>query len=146
MKCREVERRPQQIWKMIKLLQKARRTLHRKPRGCIPSGEQSRTEVQGSSPPFDHAPDEKLPTPDRPVIAIAGTVEADANRTALPGLSFGQHGGNVSAMMLDSATSSGGQFDGVPRGRVLRMPIVNYRQVVPVDRIHVHEITDGFLK
>jgi hypothetical protein len=70
---------------------------------------------------FAQAPGENLAAPDRAVIAIAGSVETDADDALVPRAPLGEHGSDVCAMMLHGALFPSGKIRGMHRRNILRM-------------------------
>src|ERR1700691_3592401 len=90
--------------------------------------------------------DEEFSTPDAAVVAIAGTIEADAQHPLIPCAMLSQHGGEVSAMMLHRDFFRSGQAQRVCCRKVLRVRVVHDDQIIPAHVVHRNEIADGFLE
>ena len=69
---------------------------------------------------------EKFATPDCSVVTVAGAVEAQAEHPAAPLFSFGEHGSDVRAMVLDAAPLRTLECRGVMGPDILRVRIVDY--------------------
>ena len=89
-----------------------------------------------------HAADENLAAPNGAVIAVTRAVETDADDALVPGTALGEHGSDVSAMMLHGNLFDCGKFGGVDRRHILRMRIVNER-ASRSNRFHTSKANPG---
>src|SRR4051812_44631552 len=91
----------EQIRQALQLMEKSGGALRRKTCCRIATRERCGSRVKGSRPAVSQTPGEELTSPDGSVVAVAGSVEADAHRPLFPSLSLRHDGGDMSAMMLD---------------------------------------------
>src|SRR5277367_3782526 len=93
-----------------------------------------------------HASGEHLAAPSGAVISITGAIETEPDDALVPGAALGEHGSNVSAVMLHKDLFDCDQLGGVDRRHILRMSIVNDEQIVRIDLIHGKQVQDRFAK
>ena len=93
--------------------------------GCgIAAGKRCRTQMADPSKALAYAPHEELAAPNRAVIAVARSIERDADDASADLPPLGKNARNVRAMMLDGDGASCTQRAGKSARYVLGMEIV----------------------
>jgi hypothetical protein len=89
-----------------------------------------------------HGPDEELPSPDRPIVAVSGAVERHAQDASIQRAALGEDAGHVRAVVLHGDGAPGFEALSSTRRCVLRVAVVDDGQVTPPDAVHRDEIVD----
>ena len=84
--------------------------------------------------------------PNAAVVAVASAVEADSEDPLVPLAAFGKHGGNMRAVVLDGELFWRRQTQGMDRGTIFGMRIVNDERVLPADLVHVHQVANRLFR
>ena len=91
-----------------------------------------------------NAAGEKLTTPDRAVVTVAGTIERHTDDPRLELAVLGEHARHMGPMVLYREAVRARQLLSERAGCVLRMSIVCDGQVGPRESIHPYQIAHGF--
>jgi hypothetical protein len=128
------------------LRQEAGGGLYRLARGRVAPRQGCRTHMPDAREPGGDATDEELSAPDRAVVAVAGSVEGDADHAPLECATLGEDARHVRAMVLNGMAPPRRHDGRVRGGPVLGMQIVHDDQPVAIDIVHRHPVTHRLLK
>ena len=143
---RKREGRRAQVRQAVDVGDKARRRLHGMSCRGVASWNHGRPQVSDAGEAVADAAHEQLPSPDRPIVTVARTVEGDTEHARVPRLLLGEHRRHVGVVMLGDSPLQSRQLQGHRGRRVLRVRIVRDEQLVGVDVVHPEQIVDRLSK